>query len=315
MDAGTAEVILRTHDPARLEEMRGAVLSLVAQTHRPLRAIIVTQRFGPAALAALEDMLAPYRALDPGVALDVVPYDGPGPADARAALINHGIAAARGRWLSLLDYDDTLYPHACATMVAELRASGRALGFGGIAIKSVAADPALPLGIAFARTGRAPGAGALDAFRANFCPVHSMMLDRTRIAPELLRVDEGLRIFEDYEWQLRLIARHPASYAALGRIIGEYRYKTDGSNTVLLKGEQYSPKWAFWMRQECEIEARRRRIEVSPEVLEAIGIARPPAGLTIRALLDAVDAGLLTPRPATVLLPRITSCASEDLML
>lgn len=298
-DAVAVDVIVRFHDPDRFEELRAALLSLIGQVHRPLRVIIVTQRFSAATHAQLDERLRPYRALDPSVTLDVVPYSRrDGLRDARAALVNAGIAAAQGRYLAVLDYDDTLYPHAYEVLLRALRAGDAAVAFAGIALKSVAIFPSVPLGIAYARKARAPGQGLLDTLRASFTPFHGILFDRTRIAADDLRLDESLTIEEDYDLLLRLAVRYPFSYEALWHIVGDYRYKDDGSNTVLLPGNMDAGRIALWEQAAARTEELRRTLQVDPDIQARLGIDPPRPGLTIRNLLDQIDSGQFVPRHA-----------------
>lgn len=315
MSRDSVETIVRFHDPARFPELAGALMSLVAQSWRPLRVLLVTQRFTQAQLEALDAALAPYRAIDPSVEIVVVPYARrDGPSDARSALVNAGIAKAGGRYIGVLDYDDTLYPDAYETLVHELLASGCAVACGGIAVKGVATSAAVPLGIAYARMGRLFGRGLIDTFRHNFCPFHGMLFDRARIAAEDLRLDEGLPIFEDYEWQLRLGARYPVSYAMIDRVIGDYRYRDDGSNTVAMRHEADERKRNLWRQWAEDIEARRTRIEVAPAIQARLGMDPVRPGLSIRQLLDLLDRGEVVLRDKTVIVPRVTPYNVAEVM-
>lgn len=307
MSQDTVETIVRFHNPASFPELAAALMSLIAQSWRPLRVLLVTQRFTPDQLEALDIALAPYRAIDPSAEIVVVPYTRrDGLADARSALVNAGIAQAQGRYIGVLDYDDTLYPDAYEILVRELHASGCAVACGGIAMKGVAISAAVPLGLGFARSGRWFAQGPVDIFRNEFCPFHGMLLDRTRIAPEDLCLDEGLPVFEDYEWQLRLWARYPLSFAMIDRIIGDYRLRGDGSNTTAMRHEADIQKRNLWIRWGADIEARRARIEVAPAIQARLGIDPVRPGLTIRQLLDLVDRGEIVPREQPILLPRVT---------
>ncbi len=97
-DPDLVETVVRFHDAARLDELGRALFSLVGQSYRPLRVMVITQRFDAAAQAAVEARVALYRRLDPGITLEVLPYRRTsGLADAKAALMNTAIAAARGR--------------------------------------------------------------------------------------------------------------------------------------------------------------------------------------------------------------------------
>jgi hypothetical protein len=300
------ETIVRFHDLTRLDELCPALLCLIGQTYRPLRVMLVTQRFGAEPLRVLQTRLEIYRRIDPTVTLDVINYTETGNLqDARSALINAGIGAARGRYLALLDYDDTLYPQAYALLVEELQASGCAVAYAGVSLKSVTVDPALPHGLAFARMPQPNGSGLLDMFRESFCPLHSLLLDRSLIDPADLRTDETLPIFEDYEWQLRLATRYLLSFARLAEVIGDYRLRDDGSNTVPLANSVTPQRRAQWNHYAEEIERRRRNLVIEVAVQATIGLSPPLPGLTIRALLDGLDNGSLVVRPPRYLEPRV----------
>jgi hypothetical protein len=315
MSQDTVETIVRFHNPASFPELSAALMSLIAQSWRPLRVLLVTQRFTPDQLEALDIALAPYRAIDPSAEIVVVPYARrDGLADARSALVNAAIEQARGRYIGVLDYDDTMYPDAYETLVRELQARGCAVACGGIAMKGVAMSAAVPLGIAYARSGRSFGHGLIDTFRQNFCPFHGMLFDRTRIRAEDLRLDEGLPIYEDYEWQLRLGARYPVSYAMINRIIGDYRYRDDGSNTTVMRYEADAQKRNLWALWSADIEARRARIEVAPAIQARLGIDPVRPGLTIRLLLDLVDQGEIVPSEQPILVPRVTPYNPAEVM-
>jgi hypothetical protein len=211
-----------------------------------------------------------------------------------------------------LDYDDVLYPDAYAILVHELQASASAVAFGGIALKCIATSHAVPMGIAFAKLGRPAGSGILDTFRAPFCPFHGMLIDRSRVAPEDLRIDESLPVFEDYELHLRLGTRYPFSYRALSHVIGEYRYRDDGSNTVPLRTDIDAQKQKLWNFYSREMERRRRQLIISPDIQARLGIDPMIPDLTIRGLLDLIDRGDWTPSADTdsTLLPRVPAYSS-----
>jgi hypothetical protein len=290
-------------------------MSLIGQSWRPLRVLVVTQRFSLEELRVLDSKLAMYRRIDSSVKLEILPfirYDGLH--DARSALLNLGISHATGRYLAMLDYDDVLYPDAYAILVHELQSSAAALAFGGIAQKYVAVSAAVPVGIAFAKLGRAAGVGLVDTFRTGFCPLHGMMIDRSRIAPQDLKVDESLPVFEDYELHLRLGVRYAFSYRALSHIIGEYRYKDDGSNTVELMLGCDAPKRELWKFYGAEIERRRTQLMISSEIQCRLGLNPTVPGLTIRGLLDLMDRGEWQPPDEVdpILRPRVPAYSSTE---
>ena len=89
------DVVVRMHDPARLDELGRAVFSLALQDYRPITIAVLCQRFDAAALAAVRRELAPILAIAADAGLEVLNRPEPVPRDARAALLNQGLAAGR----------------------------------------------------------------------------------------------------------------------------------------------------------------------------------------------------------------------------
>jgi len=177
---------------------------------------------------AVQRELAPILAIAGDTGLHVLNRPQPQPRDARAALLNLGLAAAQGRYAAFLDYDDLVYPEAYRLLIGELQGGGAAIAFGGILNAAISRDGLLPY--VTAKTRPFQGAGLAQLLHNNFCPVHSYVLDRRRIAPADLVVDEGLAALEDYDLLLRLCSRYSSSFRLKDKIIGEYLLKDDDGN-------------------------------------------------------------------------------------
>ena len=257
------DVVVRAHDPGRLDELDRAVFSALMQDYRPCTVLVACQRFAPRDLQALEAVLAPLRRVEPGVPVHVLNRTEPEPPDARAALLNMGLQAGQGRYAAFLDYDDLIYPEAWRLLVGELRQSGTAVAFGGILTTAVSRTGPVPAVQGKRRVFTGTGLGQL--LRGNFCPLHSFVLDRHRIAPDVLHVDEELRALEDYDLLLRICARHPSSFRLKDRIVGEYLLKDDGSNANPLARGGTEADWG--RAALAAIEARKARLVLSPAVL------------------------------------------------
>lgn len=263
---GTLDVVIRVHDPARLDELDRAVFSAALQDHRPCTLFVACQRFDAAAMAALAAVLDPIRAIEPAVPIHVLNRTEPEPRDARAALLNLGVRAGQGRFLAFLDYDDVIYPEAWRLLIAELNEGGAAIAFGGIVNTDVSRAGIVPV-TRFKRRVYA-GEGLARLLRSNFCPLHSFVLDRTRIPPADLVFDETLGALEDYDLLLRICARHPSSFRLKDRIVGEYLFKDDGSNANPLARGGTAADWGDVL---TEIERRKARLVLSPAVLRQLG--------------------------------------------
>ena len=279
------DVVIRMHDPARLDELGRAVFSAALQEYRPLAIHVVCQRFGAEDVASVRAALAPMLAIVPEVALHVHDRGEAQPDDARAALLNRGIGAAAGRYLAFLDYDDLIYPEGYRVLIGELEASGAAIAFGGVLNTEIAAAGMVPITVTKRRVFE--GEGLAQLLRSNFCPLHSFVLDRSRIRRADLVVDETLVALEDWELLLRLCAAYPSSFRLKDKIVGEYLFKDDGSNSnPMAAAGSLADAWPAAL---AVVEARRATLVLGPAVQASLGVGQP--GLTVAEFL-AGAAGL-----------------------
>jgi hypothetical protein len=283
--ADTIDVIVRFHDVGKLSELDRCVFSLLGQRYRPLHIYLVTQRFTAEAILQTRSALEPLLAIEDAPALTLINWTNAVPADARSMLINLALDAVQGRYLAFLDYDDVLYPDAYELLISRLSGSGAAIAFGGISVKVANrfAD------FLYVKSKQLPfsGNGLADLFRRNFCPIHSFVIDRSRIQRQFLSFDPTLTHGEDYDFLLRVCALFEADFGAIYNTIGDYYYKTDGSNTINTDWDWSQVTNGEWLKAEDFLEQRRRITQVAPAVQRKLGLA-PVAGLTIADLLKKV---------------------------
>jgi len=285
-DNETLDVIVRFHDIDRLDSLDRCVFSLLAQDYRPLQLHLVVQRFTDAMIETTRERLQPLLEIDRAVGFNILNWSHPEPRDARSALANLGFAAAQGRYLGLLDYDDTLYPEAYRLLVSRLRESSAAIAFGGICLKVADVYP----GFLYIREKQFPfhGKNLQDLFAGNFCPIHSFVVDRMRAPPQIMFFDPLMNRDEDYDFLLRFCSQVTSDFGIVEVIIGEYYVKTDGTNTINTRWASTPESLLAWQHAEAFIEQRRRITPVSAEVQRMLGLT-PRPGLTIRDLLDAQE--------------------------
>lgn len=283
-NSASVDCIVRLHDPGRLDELSRCIFSLVSQEHQPVHIILVTQRFTAAELGAVKRALEPLLRGAPTSSLEVLNYSSSTPRDARTALLNLGLAHTRGGYVGFLDYDDVLYPEAYGLLRQALADSGAAIAFGGIRVVEADLHP----GWLHTRRVLAPpfqGSTLWDLFRANFCPIHSYLIDRSALEPGFeLAFDEAVTIEEDYDFLLHLCARHRSDFSLTNTTIGDYTLKSDGSNTIHAGNPgqlRFDYEWVSAL-----IEVRRQTTVVSAAVLEQLGLAQRAGHWTIRMLLD-----------------------------
>jgi hypothetical protein len=282
-DSERLDVIVRFHDVRRVSELDRAIFSLVSQNYRPLCILLVLQRFTPDAIAATRETLAPLMELGNAPEIKVLNWDETEPADGRSALLNLGIQEASGRYLAFLDYDDVVYPEAYELLIGRLRATQVAIVFGGICACEIEVFDAYY----YVRNKTFPfiGQNALDLLRRNFCPIHSFVLHRTKIAERHLFFDPLISRNEDYDFLIRICAQYPSDFHLVNTYVGAYYMKTDGSNTILTESASTAERVAAWEDAESFLEGRRRITPVSTVVQSGLGL-NPVSGLTVRRLLD-----------------------------
>jgi len=281
------DCIVRFHDIRRLPELDRCVFSLVGQSYRPVNIILALQRFSAAEVATTRDALAPMLGLPGAPRLTIRNLEQPEPRDARTLLLNLGLRAAEGRYIGFLDYDDLLYPEAYDKLVSRLQATGAAIAFATVRVVSADVYPQFVRVASEVKNPFGAGESLPDLFRGNFCPIHSFLLDRHAIDPEDLFFDTRLNWEEDYDFLLRICAKYPSDFGMIKTRIGEYYYKTDGSNSIPVDGLTTAAQRSAYSAVSALIEARRRTTIVSPEVQKRIGIMPARPGMTIRDFLDA----------------------------
>lgn len=279
------DCIVRFHDIKRLYEFKRCIFSLVGQKHRPLNIIIVVQRFSDAEIEQLKGALSPFLSVPDPPTVTIKNWEKDLPIDARTELLNMGLASATGQYVAFLDYDDVLYPEAYVVLTERLKESGAAIAFASVHVVDAHVFPEF-IYIAGVYPQYFKGEGLLDLFKANFCPIHSYMIDMSIVSSEILSFDTAITWEEDYDLLLRICAAYPSDFVNLKKTIGDYYYKSDGSNTVPQHGKLSDEQLYEYELIQTHIEKRRRTTHVAPEVQKQLGIGKLSATLTIKDVLN-----------------------------
>jgi len=283
MNSNMLDVIVRIHDPRRLDELKRCVFSIACQSYRPITINICCQRFSGADLEAVSAQVATVLVGNHDIALKFHNFGAVYPADARSALLNMGVKAAQGRHLAFLDYDDVIFPNAYAQLIEDLNASGAAISFGRINVKHVMVQDDYQ--IVLRRERPFKGENVVHLFKGNFCPIHSFVIDRGKVDPADIYFDQSLTRNEDYDFLLRFCSSYVASFNMRETVMGDYYCKSDGSNTILVQASFNEENVAAWKLAEDLVELRREILYVSPAVQRALGIAEIDPKLTIKRLI------------------------------
>jgi len=179
--------------------LRRALDSVLAQQYPHDRLEVVVVDDG--STDASPRIVADYAARDPRVRLLQQPNAGP------AAARNRGIAAARGELIAFLDADDAWAPGKLAAQAA-LFAADPSLGLVHCGVRFVDADGEEVTG--WVRQTRIARGDILLDFVCDFFLITSAVMLPRRVLDEVGRFDTSLRVGEDNELFLRVLARYRA---------------------------------------------------------------------------------------------------------
>lgn len=198
-DSSLVSVVVRTKD--RPGELREALASIVAQTHRPLEVVVVNDGGGP--------VDQEVHGADRAVPVTLVHH----PASrGRAAAANAGVSAAHGAWVAFLDDDDLYLPQHLGAVLEAARVAGAQVAYAGCRLERPGQPPEI-LALPFDR----------EALRlANFVPTCAVLIGRAAL-DEAGGFDESLAFLEDWELWLRLARRH--DFAFTPEVTSVYRVR------------------------------------------------------------------------------------------
>jgi hypothetical protein len=203
-DAPFLTIVTRTQG-RRLLCLEDVLTCLAGQSDRDFELLLMCHRTTPEEQAAVDDVVAsaPSWLRD---AVRVLRVERPG----RAAPLNEGFAAARGRYVVALDDDDTVLAHYVATFkAAAARHEGRLLrtvavrqdvvpvGDGGDVRAIPVGDPYREWPLDFS---------LVDHLSDNYSPIMTVAFPRGAVHDLGLRFDETLHANEDWEYVVRCAA-------------------------------------------------------------------------------------------------------------
>jgi glycosyltransferase involved in cell wall biosynthesis len=172
-----------------------ALASIAAQTHRPVEIVLVDAR--PSGLAMESFDAIPVRVVG-GTSLP------------RAQAANAGLVAARGKWMLLLDEDDTIAPDHVASLIATAEKAHLPVAYSQTMMVDAAGKPRRIFGGPFRR----------DLLRvSNYLAINAVLFAWTLVDGGA-RFDASLPVFEDWDFWMQLANR--ADFAFSGKATALY---------------------------------------------------------------------------------------------
>jgi hypothetical protein len=235
------DVVIRAHPIARKLELERSLFSLLYQTFRPVHPVIVTQGFDAKSTETVMTLVQKFDWASEGhLVPQVINVPNPLGNDLRSTLLNIAISQTRMRYMAVLDCDDYLYSHAYEYLIHELASTGATISFGGINRRDVTIFERFVYSL---RTKYDQFSG--DCFEelmvGNFCPIHSFVVDRDKVAETDLRLDSDLQRLEDYEFILRICSKYEASFQSRAKATGVYNWHLSGAASIDFQQDTRDP--------------------------------------------------------------------------
>lgn len=228
--------IIRIHTVGCLPYLKRALFSLTAQT-TDVYPIIVMQRFQESDQRYIERQCNLY-CMGAIKNITYVNVSDGHQKDIRSRLLNVGVSKAHTRFLHFLDFDDVMYADAYNKLINVLTKSQAAIAFGAITscyFENVGGHP-------YIRQKKREyfGLSKYDLFVDNFCPLHSFLIDLSKVDKSTIVFDEEMTALEDYNFLLDFLSKHEADFSEINYVIGEY-FKRDGDTITAADNEYPDP--------------------------------------------------------------------------
>lgn len=221
--------IIRLHDPARIDRLQLALMSLCAQRHRCLAPVIVLQSFACDDESRVRQIAERLPWPEEAWPVEIVNLTALPKGDHRAKLMNAGLKATKGDYVGFLDFDDYLYPNAYSSLIEQMKLTGKSAAFGRLSIAEI--DPRSPGGFCVTKRAFPTSTSKYDVFEDNIYPIHSFLM--RRCITENVSVSEELSALEDYHFLLMVLTNNDWDDTLVdSNPIGEYVYWADNSNTI-----------------------------------------------------------------------------------
>lgn len=185
----------------RPRELRRALNSVAASTWQQVEVIIVYQGTEDQRWDELQRVAKDLSPLS--ISLLLNPESG----DRRAENLNIGWDFGRGRFIGFLDDDDTLEPNHIQILIEAMAATGHTWAYSQTLLRKEDEEFRV---VSESRPFRRKRFSLADMWNENFVPIHSLLIDRDNLSPQLMKspfLAELVRA-EDWDFLLRLSYNH-----------------------------------------------------------------------------------------------------------
>jgi glycosyltransferase involved in cell wall biosynthesis len=254
-------IVLRSSSKMRFHLLDRALFSILGSYYKNIEVVLVVQTEDDIFFSDICNLTSKYKHF--GLCINV--FRNKTSKDARAKNLNIGINNAQGRYIKFLDDDDVIYPDHISSLIYVLNKSDDvAWAYSDVADTTYDLDvEGNPYLLSKGNKFKRNNFSYAELFVDNFIPIHSYILDRTRIDSDCLIFDESMTALEDYAFLLRFAFRYKPLY--LPKTTCEYRFYLDGSNTILIgtTNSNSDEKANLWSEARDRVELIRKELIAS----------------------------------------------------
>jgi len=255
--------IIRFHRSGDQRLLNNAIFSLLSQSGCQVQPYLALQDMADDEVMLLEERLAALPWHDGCFPIIRRYQSTPENPDLRSLMLNDSLKAVGSGYAAFLDYDDVLFPHAYEYLLARLKSTGKNATFGRVYSTTVDAGTGL---ITKRERVYDYGFSYSEFLHCNHAPLHSFMLDLSRIDLGSISYFDDMKYMEDYYLTLQLFNRRDTDWASLksDQFIGDYIHREgDATNTLAVSDFQARKELLsseHFLRCEGRIKALREKV-------------------------------------------------------
>ncbi len=223
--------IVRFHRSGLFTDLDNVLLCLQAMNRCRVQPYIVAQDLDDKQKVTLQKLIDEYCWELPVKVKFYHSLNGTG--DLRSKMMNEALQEVTTRYAAFLDADDRLFPHAWSWLTERLQRSGKAIAFARVyrALSSLSDKVIYRRVRAFEY-----GTTYQDFVTNNHSPVHSFLLDLTRLDVQKVIYHDDQKYMEDYFLLLQLVTPDNSDRLGLEEnfYIGDYLFCQDKEQTLAL---------------------------------------------------------------------------------
>ena len=226
--------IIRFHTNADFRLLKNALFSLSTQENCVVQPYLAVQDLTPPQLDTLSDLIECFVWNDQYQPIIKTYYTTNDLNDLRSKMLNESLRSVKTKYVTFLDYDDYLFPHAYSWLIGRLRETNKAVSFGNVYLTIFNKKN---MRVLERKTDFEYGSDYQAFLKLNHAPLHSFIIDLEKIDVNNLSYFDNMKYMEDYYLTLQIFNDNNTDWESLKfkKYIGDYIHCVDSAHTLALE--------------------------------------------------------------------------------